>query len=157
MGRLFFGNSLSWGSEIEAKLVTLGATCVEHLKECTNKEWANLFVTETTITRRLATRVFAALKKEQGIDPKKCASQLPPPLSSLSRRRSNKDDGTSFKLTEKAITVKYISKEIKKRLWLSSCRDELFISPRILMIRHLRMRGLLEIVIVLALTMVVMT
>ena len=42
-----------------------------------------------------------------------------PPLSSLSRRGKSKDDGTSFKLTAKGITVKYISKATKKIIRLS--------------------------------------
>ena len=128
VGRWVLGNSLPWSDGIEAKLLTLGVTCVEHLKECTDKEWTNLFVLETTITRRVATRVFAALKKEGEFNPKKCASQLgiiqakvvPPPLSSLSRRGRNTDDGTSFKLTAKGITVKYISKATKKRMRLAT-------------------------------------
>ena len=31
----------------------LGVTCVKHLKECTDKEWANLFAAETIITLRV--------------------------------------------------------------------------------------------------------
>ena len=74
-----------------------------------------LFAAETIITQRVATRVFAGLKKEGELDPKKRASQLgivrascvSPPLPSSSRRGRNTDDGTSFKLTAKGITVKY--------------------------------------------------
>ena len=128
VGRWFLGNALPWSDGTAIKLGTLGVTCVEHLKECTDEEWSNLFAAETTITRRVAARVIAALKKEGEFDPKKCASQLgiaqasraPPPLSSLSRRGKSKDDGTSFKLTAKGITVKYISKETKKRIRLST-------------------------------------
>jgi len=70
----------------------------------------------------------SSLKNKGELDPKKCTSQLgiakasyvSPPLSSLSRRGRNKDDGTSFKLTAKGITVKYISKATKKRIRLST-------------------------------------
>ena len=128
VGRWFLGNALPWSNGTASKLVTLGVTCVEHLKECTHEEWSDLFAAETTITRRVAARVIAALKKEGELDPKKCAFQLgivqasraPPPLSSLSRRGKSKDDGTSFKLTAKGITVKFISKETKKRIRLST-------------------------------------
>jgi len=48
------------------------------------------------------------------------ASRVPPPLSSLPRRGESKDDGTSFKLTAKGITVKYISEETKERIQLST-------------------------------------
>ena len=54
----------------------LGVICVEHLKECTVEEWIDLFHTERPITKRVAARVFSALKKEGVIDPKKCASQM---------------------------------------------------------------------------------
>jgi len=126
VGRWFLGNALPWSDGTASKLVTLGVTCVEHLKECTDEEWANLFAAEIIITHRVATRVFAGLKNEGELDPKKCTSQLgiaqasciPPPLSFLSRRGGNKDDGTSFKLTVKGITVKYISKATKNRIWL---------------------------------------
>ena len=124
VGRWFLGNSMPWSDGIEAKLVTLGVACTKHLKECTDEERAHLFATKTTITRRVTTRVFAALKKEGDFDPKKCASQLgisqiscvSPPLPSLSRRERNKDDGTPFKFTAKGIDVKYILKETKKRM-----------------------------------------
>ena len=128
VGRWFLGNALPWSDGTESKLVTLGVTCVEHLKECTDEEWANLFAADTIITQRVAARVIAGLKNKGKLDPKKCAFQLgivqasraPPPLSSLSRRGKSKDDGTSFKLTAKGITVKYISKETKKRIRLST-------------------------------------
>ena len=63
----------------------------------------SFFKEETVITRRIATRVFANLKNEGELDPKKCASQLgiaqasrvpPTPPTSLPRRRIIKDDGT---------------------------------------------------------------
>ena len=106
--------------------MTLDVTCVEHLKECTDEEWDNLFLEETVITRRVATRVFAGLKNDGELDPKKCASQLgiaqascaPPTLLSLLKRGKNKDDGTSLKLTDLGITVKSISKATKKRIQL---------------------------------------
>ena len=47
----------------------LGVPCVDNLKERTGKEWANLFATETIIIQKVATRVFAGLKKEGGLDP----------------------------------------------------------------------------------------
>ena len=72
----FLGNSLPWSDGIDAKLVTLGVTCVEHLNVCTAEEWANMFAIETAIIKRVAARVFAALEKEGGFDPKNCASQL---------------------------------------------------------------------------------
>ena len=92
VGRWFLGNSLPWSDEITSKLLALGVNCVEHLKECTEDEWMDLFRTEIPIMRRVAARVFAALKSEGGLDPKICASQLgfvwasrsPPPLLSLS-------------------------------------------------------------------------
>jgi hypothetical protein len=128
VGQWFLGNALPWSDGTATKLVTLGVTCVEHLKECTDEEWDNLFLEETVITRRVATRVFAGLKNDGELDPKKCASQLgiaqascaPPPLLSLSRRGRNKDDGTSLKLTDLGITVKSISKATKKRIRLST-------------------------------------
>ena len=75
--------------------------------------------------------MFASLKNEGELDPKKRASQLgiaqtscvPPPLSSLSRRGKNKDGGISFKLTAKYVTVKYISKATKKRTRLAAASD----------------------------------
>ena len=87
----------------------------------------DLFRTETPIMRRVAARVFAALKSEGDLDPKKCASQLgfvqvsrsPPPLLSLSQKGIPRDDGSSFKLTEKDITVKFISRDTKKRMRLA--------------------------------------
>jgi hypothetical protein len=91
VGRWFLGNALPWSDGTATKLVTLGVTCVEHLKECTDEEWDNLFLEETVITRRVATRVFAGLKNDGELDPKKCASQLgiaqascaPPPPPSV--------------------------------------------------------------------------
>jgi len=127
VGRWFLGNSLPWSDDISSKLLTLGVNCVEHLKECTEYEWTDLFRTETPIMRRVAARVFAALKSEGDLDPKKCASQLgfvrasrsPPSLVSLSRKGIPRDDGSSFKLTEKGITVKFISRDTKKRMRLA--------------------------------------
>jgi hypothetical protein len=102
----------------------MGVNCVEHLKECTEEEWSDLFTLETPITRRVAARVYTALKSEGECDPKKCASQLgivqasrsTPVLLSLSRRGRLKDDGSSHRLTAKGITVKFIPKETKKRM-----------------------------------------
>ena len=51
VGRWFLGNALPWSDEIASKLVNLGVSCVEHLKECTDEEWADLFASETAITR----------------------------------------------------------------------------------------------------------
>ena len=118
VGRWFLGNALPWSDGTESKLVTLGVTCVEHLKECTDEEWSNLFAAETTITRRVAKRVIAALKKEGELDPKKCAFQLgiaqashaPPPLSSLSRRGKSKDDGTSFRRQRREYGCQYLQR-----------------------------------------------
>ena len=56
--------------------MTLGVSCVEHLKECMRVDWADLFAAETVITKRVSARVFAALKEEGFFDPKKCAHQL---------------------------------------------------------------------------------
>ena len=76
VGRWFLGNSLPWSDEITSKLLALGVNCVEHLKECTEDEWMDLFRTETPIMTRVAAQVFATLKSEGGLDPKKCVSQL---------------------------------------------------------------------------------
>ena len=51
-------------------------SCIEHLKGYTDKELAALFAADTIITKRMASRVFVALKKEGEFDPKKCASQM---------------------------------------------------------------------------------
>ena len=74
--RWFLGHSLPWDDEIEGKLLGLGVNCVEHLKECTQEEWIELFALQLVITRRVTARVFVSLKGEEGLDPKKCASQL---------------------------------------------------------------------------------
>ena len=94
VGRWFLGNSLPWSDEITPQLLALalGVNCVEHLKECTNDEWMDLFRTETPIMARVAAPVFDALKSEGDLDPKQCTSQLGfalasrscPPLLSLS-------------------------------------------------------------------------
>ena len=65
-----------WSCHIELKLMTLGVSCVEHLKECTQEEWADLFADQAVITKRVMARVFSALKEEGPFDPKKCAHQL---------------------------------------------------------------------------------
>ena len=62
VGQWILGNALPWSDVIATKLVTLDVTCVEHLKERTDEEWANLFAAEPIITRRVTTRVFAGLK-----------------------------------------------------------------------------------------------
>ena len=64
--------------------MTLGVSCVEHLKECTREEWADLFADQTVITKRVSARVFSTLKEEGPFDPKKCAHQLGIPESSSS-------------------------------------------------------------------------
>ena len=128
VGRWFLGNSLPWSDATALQRLAVGVNCVEHLKECTEEEWANLFTLETPITRRVASRGFTALKIEGECDPKKCASQLgivqasksPPVLLSLSQRGRLKDDGSSHRLTAKGITVKFIPKETKKRMRLSA-------------------------------------
>ena len=66
VGRWFLGNALPWNNGTVTKPVTLGVTCVEHLKECMVEEWNNLFFEDTVITERVATRVFARLKNEEG-------------------------------------------------------------------------------------------
>ena len=74
--------------------MTLGVSCVEHLKECTHEEWADILASETVITKRVSARVFFALKEEGPFDPKKCAHQLSiwqsssltPSLKSLGKR-----------------------------------------------------------------------
>ena len=62
--RWFLGNSLPWDDKIEGKLLTLGVNCVEHLKECTQDEWNDLFSVKLVITRKVAARVVASLKRE---------------------------------------------------------------------------------------------
>ena len=126
--RWFLGQSLPWSSEVEDKLTTLGVTCVEHLKECTEEEWADLFEGEKVITKRVLARVFAALNEEGSFNPKKCAHQLgiressslTSPLTSLGKRGRDKDNGTSQSLTSKGFTVKFIPKETKKRIRLAT-------------------------------------
>ena len=62
--RWLLGNSLPWSNAIESKLVSLGVIFVEHLKACTQDEWDGLFAFETVITKRVAARVFACLKRD---------------------------------------------------------------------------------------------
>ena len=51
--RWFLGQSLPWSIQVEDKLTTLGVTCVEHLKECTEEEWADLFEGKKVITKKV--------------------------------------------------------------------------------------------------------
>ena len=108
--------------------MTLGVSCVEHLKECTREEWADLFADQTVITKRVSARVFSALKEEGPFDPKKCAHQLgiressssTPPINFLGKRGKDKDNGTTHSLMSKGFSVKMIPKATKKRMRLAT-------------------------------------
>ena len=124
----FLGHSLPWDDEIEGKLLGLGVNCVEHLKECTQEEWIEMFALQLVITRRVAARVFASLKSEGGLDRTKCASQLGvekaqmpiPPSATLTKRGKIKDDGTSKKLSVfLGFSVKRIKKEENRQIRLA--------------------------------------
>jgi len=101
VGRWFMGNSLPWTEVIETKLLSMGVLCVEHLKECRNDEWHELFCLESIIVKRVSSRVFQSLKMEGAFDPKKSASRLGlahaetsfPQSTSSSKQGSVKDDG----------------------------------------------------------------
>ena len=101
--RWFLGNSLPWSNVIESKLVSLGVICVEHLKACTQDEWDGLFSSELVITKIVAARVFAPLKRDGVLDPKKCAAQLgisqasvkAPTTVCLTNKGNVKDNGSS--------------------------------------------------------------
>ena len=109
VGRWFMGNSLPWTEVIETKLLSMGVSCVEHLKECRNDEWHELFCRESIIVKRVSSRVFQSLKMEGAFDPKKCASQLGmaqaetsfPQSTSLSKQGGVKDN----RLTQKLVTT----------------------------------------------------
>ena len=83
--------------------MSLGAICVEHLKTCTKDEWDGLFSSELVITKIVAARVFASLKRGGVLDPKKGASQLgisqasvkAPTTLCLTNKGNVKDNGSS--------------------------------------------------------------
>ena len=124
--RWFIGNSLPWDDKIEGKLLTLVVNCVEHLNECTQEEWNDLFALKLIITRRVAARVFASLKREGKLDPKKYASQLGveqsqvaiPPLATLTKRGEIRDDSTTKKLIKACsrLSVKTVTKETNRKV-----------------------------------------
>ena len=64
------GNSLPWTDAIETQLLSMGVSCIEHLKECRIDEWNELFCCEPLIIKRVATRVFESFKLEGAFDPK---------------------------------------------------------------------------------------
>ena len=102
------GNSLPWTDAIETQLLSMGVSCIEHLKECRIDEWNELFCCEPLIIKRVATRVFESFKLEGAFDPKKCASQLGmaqsvhvvPLSASLNKIGYVMDDGTTQKLSD---------------------------------------------------------
>ena len=121
IGRWFMGNSLPWIEAIETKLISVGVSCVEHLKECRNDEWHEMFCRESNIVKRVSSRVFQLLKMEEAFDPKKCASQLGmaqaeisfPQSTSLSKQGGVKDNGLTQKLVAtpwKNFTVQRVKK-----------------------------------------------
>ena len=51
------GNSLPWTDAIETELLSMGVSCIEHLKECRIDEWNELLLLccELLIIKRVAT------------------------------------------------------------------------------------------------------